>query len=336
MAGPVVEGSETASAVINNAIDFMQGYSIQAPTAAGTFKWAHTPDAPIDFDKLREEALASVAKISNPTAIDAARAIDKALVGLGDGHSLLTCAGYRRGHEEEYHRPPLKQPMPEATWHEGNVLQLTVPFFTSSDEGERKKYQDIMKDALNDAAARGVRAVILDLRDNGGGAMCPMMNGLSPLLGPGTLGYFAGPEGETGFNVNWGAPPQHKIDLTKADNFKLTGTPVAVLAGKNTCSSGEITFLSLSGRPNTQSFGEATFGSSSGNMSVPLSLDGQDTGIYVHLCTSICVDRNKQGDGGPIKPDVATADPLKSALQWVDEVAPARGPAAAPQRRLGQ
>ncbi|MEZ0261996.1 MAG: hypothetical protein ACAH80_13375, partial [Alphaproteobacteria bacterium] len=151
MAGPVVEGKEAASAVVNNAIDFMQGYSIQAPTAAGTFAWAHRPAVPIDFDKLREEALASVATVSNPTAIDAARAIDKALVGLGDGHSLLTCSGYRRGHEQEYHRPPLKQPMPEATWHEGNILQLTVPFFVSPDAGERKQYQDILKNALNEA-----------------------------------------------------------------------------------------------------------------------------------------------------------------------------------------
>jgi hypothetical protein len=61
-----------------------------------------------------------------------------------------------------------------------------------------------------------------------------------------------------------------------------------------------------------------------------------ETGIAVHLCTGICVDRNKQGDGGPIKPDVETADPLKAALQWVDEAAPARKAAPAAQRRPGQ
>lgn len=320
MAGPVIEGKESASAAINNAIDFIQGNSIQATG----LKWAKSPVTPIDFDQLREEALASVATIPNPGVVDAARAIDHAIVKLGDGHSFVSARGYSRDHKEEYERPPLKQPMPEATWHSGNILQITVPFFISPDADERRQYQDILKNALNEAAERGVRGVIVDLRDNGGGAMGPMLNGLSSLLGPGTLGYFTDPAGDIGFGINWGASAENKIDLANKDNFRLTGTPVAVLAGKNTCSSGEITFLSLQGRPNTQSFGEATYGSSSGNLSVPLTLDGQDTGIYVHLCTGICLDRNKRGDGGPIKPDVETADPLKAALQWIDEAAPAR------------
>src|SRR5262249_45827735 len=106
----------------------------------------------------------------------------------------------------------------------------------------------------------------------------------------------------------------------KIENFPFLETPVAVLAGHNTCSSGEITFLSLRGRPNTQSFGEETAGSSSGNVNFPIDGNGPKV---MHICTSIAQDRHSNGVGGKLSVDNPATNPLATAIAWLNSFSPA-------------
>lgn len=340
--------------MVNDALHSIQRMSIQKTKPDGSpFPWAHTPEKPVDWQQLRKTALEELYSAGAPSLIDVCGVIDRAIMRLHDGHSFVSHPDYRRtikhADVDNISWPEQKkkldavragngfrelppQPMPQVEYAAGGeVLHVVVPSFYSDATGPlRKEYEDKLRGALLKAAGENIRAVIVDLRENAGGSMCPMISGLSPLLGPGTLGFFAKPDHIEHRDINYGPPG---FDIAKDDpaNFPLTGIPVAVLSSPTTCSSGEITFLSLSGRPNTRSFGQPTDGSSSGNAAGPVK--GAQN-LTLHICSSIAQDRNGKGNGGPLRPDVLTDKPLEEALKWIADGAPvpksgiaSRGPA---------
>ncbi|MEZ0226888.1 MAG: S41 family peptidase [Alphaproteobacteria bacterium] len=323
--------------MVNDALDTIERLSIQKTKPDGSpFLWAHAPEKPVDWKQLRQTALDELYSVSTPTDIDVCGVIDRAILRLHDGHSMIFHPDYRRtikpeevetvSWPEQKERmdtvrrnngfktfPP--QPMPTVEYvGNGDVLHVVVPGFMADATGPlRKEFEDKIRDALLKASGENIRAVVVDLRENAGGSMCPMISGLSPLLGPGTLGFFAKPDRMEKRDINYG-PPGFEIDPANAANFPLTNIPVAVLCSRITCSSGEITYQSLSGRPNTRSFGEPTDGSASGNASGPVR--GMQN-LTICICSSIAQDRNGKGDGGPLRPDVLTDKPLEDALQWI-------------------
>jgi hypothetical protein len=165
---------------------------------------------------------------------------------------------------------------------------------------------------------------IVDLRDNSGGNMWPMLLGISPLLvgthGEASVlgGMRAGAalkpwsvsEGQVlldGHVVLGLGPHFHRL--------KHPDAPVAVLIGARTASSGEAVALSFRGRRDARSFGEPTGGYSTSNTTRQL-VDGSTL-----LSTeAIMVDRNGQGDGRALIPDVhvsAGGDVITVAVEWL-------------------
>ncbi|QAY77262.1 S41 family peptidase [Sphingosinicella sp. BN140058] len=159
---------------------------------------------------------------------------------------------------------------------------------------------------------------LVDLRDNGGGNMWPMLKGLDPLLGTAPFGHFVLSANAT---MPWvrafgnifpsketfdAAPPAFK--LAHAD------APLAILFGPNTASSGEMTAIALLGRARVRTFGAPTAGFTTANETSPLG-----DGAVLVITTMTVRDRTGKNYAGPIVPDdrVALADAEAAAKTWL-------------------
>jgi C-terminal processing protease CtpA/Prc len=120
---------------------------------------------------------------------------------------------------------------------------------------------------------------IVDLRGNTGGNMWPMLAGIGPLLGAEYLGSFTNSPPGAGWHYRDGkswfgldTPPIQVAgwgtSVPKA--IRNPDAPVALLIGRKTASSGELTLLAFLGRPNVRTFGDSTAGYTSSNSSIPL------------------------------------------------------------------
>jgi C-terminal processing protease CtpA/Prc len=161
----------------------------------------------------------------------------------------------------------------------------------------------VVRDSVARLLPHRVRAWILDLRLNDGGAMAPMLAGIAPLLGDGHLGGF----------VDYAGQAQEQWFL-KGGNFYLDtlaitalpapavrtqpNRPIAVLLSGMTASSGEIVAISLKGRPATRFFGEPTYGATTANTSYPIQ--GKS---YLTLAGSVDADRTGQVYPLRLQPD---------------------------------
>lgn len=181
-----------------------------------------------------------------------------------------------------------------------------------------------LQQRLRDADSSPRCGWIVDLRNNSGGNMWPMLLGVEPLLripgdGIQVLGMLRG----AGPNVPW---ESHDGTLMAKGRPMLgfgqpgyrlrePGGPVAVLLGERTASSGEATALAFRGRPDTRSFGAPTAGFATSNSSIRLP-----DGTLFLLTDTLMADRNGVGDGGPIVPDQVTdgeAATLAAAHRWL-------------------
>lgn len=165
---------------------------------------------------------------------------------------------------------------------------------------------------------------IVDLRDNGGGTMWPMLLGMAPLLRTsllnnedvGTFETAHGPERWTLTATAVQLAGKPLLDFGQSGHvLRQPGAPVAVLFGPRTGSSGEASVLAWRGRAQTRSFGQPTAGVSTGNVVHTLA-----DGSRLVLTTSVMQDRDGRGDGLKIEPDQHTegdAATLAAAQQWL-------------------
>lgn len=178
---------------------------------------------------------------------------------------------------------------------------------------------------------------IVDLRQNQGGNMWPMLVGVAPLLSTDpnnreVIGAFVGgPERQT-WSIESGLvllDERAPVALdTPAYVLRHPAPSVAVLIGSKTASSGEAVALAFRGRPATRSFGQASAGYSTANVPTPLP-----DGSILLLTGSVSVDRNFKGDGGKLQPDVSTSDSAATeaaARRWLMEQPACLGAAPAP------
>lgn len=165
---------------------------------------------------------------------------------------------------------------------------------------------------------------IVDLRDNGGGNMWPMLLGMAPLLRTSVLnnedvGTFESAQGPKRWTLTATAVQLAGKPLLDSGQsgyaLRQPGAPVAVLFGPRTGSSGEASVLAWRGRAQTRSFGQPTAGVSTGNVGHILA-----DGSRLLLTTTVMQDRDGRGDGLKIEPDQYTegdAATLAAAQQWL-------------------
>lgn len=184
---------------------------------------------------------------------------------------------------------------------ETGVLYVRIYQFGDSTQRE---FDDQLRDGLP-----GARAVVLDLRDNGGGFVSAARAVISRFVESGEVFEQRGRDGH--------------VEKTNADgNHPAATVPLVVLVNENTASASEIVSGSLQARGRARLVGAKTYGKGSVQIDYQLS-DGGDLHLTVahwYLPNGQSIDR--QG----LTPNVAVG--LADKQGMYDPVEPSRGHAA--------
>ena len=246
----------------------------------------------------RESYLSEAKSIDNFD--DAHRIVNSALAFAGGKHSTLLAPVTDTTAFEES--------APEAYMLEDGIAYVKLPAHRGvkvSDATYTHTVLDFLQSHL-DAAG-----VVIDLRDNHGGNMYPMISAIAPLLPEGTLLSFKTRKRTSPITLDF-VVRSSGLSTEEISKFP-DSTPIAILINDWTGSSGEATLLCFRGLENVRTFGIPTAGYASANQSF-LMADG-----YTLLITIGC-DVARTGEvfcDDPIAPDVETKMPLEDAVAWI-------------------
>ncbi|NIK08319.1 C-terminal processing protease CtpA/Prc [Xanthomonas arboricola] len=236
--------------------------------------------------------------------VDAYVAIDALVAQLDDGHSFLMRPSRRHAVEAVAQR---ERPAMQARLLPSGIAYLDVPGLMTSSKEVSNAYGTSLATALDQVAAQASCGWIVDVRNNTGGTMWPMINGLHPLLGDAVLGSFVDAAGKQS--------PWRARSSARATASLQIDRPVAILIGPRTASAGEMVAISFRGRANTRSFGQPSAGQTTGNRSVDLP-----GGAVLAIASSHTQDRNGRRTDGRLQPDVLLGpqvDMIDAAAQWL-------------------
>ena len=207
------------------------------------------------------------------------------------------------------------------------IAYLNIPAFRGTlRDGTR--YADDLQILIAKMDTRDPVGWMVDLTENSGGNMWPMLAGLGPLLGEGPLGSFTFPHDSPAI---WSYRAGHAcldgVSLAKTgdDGYRLRwpSPPVALLMTMRTASSGEAVVIAFADRPNTCRFGTATRGLTTANEGFPLP-----DGATIMVTVSTFVDRRGRVYGQAIEPDQyvdGEGEQIQTrAATWIHATAQAR------------
>jgi C-terminal processing protease CtpA/Prc len=289
--------SPDSAAVIDTAIKEVRNKALKAPSV----DWATV-----------EPAVRAFAAGASKTS-ETYPAIRYLLSSLGDHHSFLMLPAQTT----EFVTGAVQNPAPDVKALADRVGYIRVPGYSGGELRSMQAYTRRTHELLVATAPSVACGWVVDLRENTGGNMWPMLGGLKPFLGDAGLGAF---EGRSGKGVSWVAGQGISVD-PPATLSALEISWVAVLTGPRTASSGEAVTISFRGRPRTRSFGQNTAGLSTANSNVRLP-----DGSMMLLTTAIELDRNDNRYGDVVTPDeVIPSEPtgaaedrvLKAAIAWL-------------------
>lgn len=199
--------------------------------------------------------------------------------------------------------------MPTAKVNQG-ILTIEIPEFVGS-EAQAKTYAKKISSALLNTSYKDL---IIDLSKNQGGDMGPMISGLAPILPDGTLVFAIDKnhsEREVTLSNNQLSGGGTPVDIGSAK--KIKDLRIALLLGRETGSSGEITVMSFLGLKNVKTFGTPTAGYTTVNWQYNMY-----NGYTMQLTTEMLKDRmGKVYKNSPIEPDVQTDQAYEKATQWL-------------------
>jgi len=250
-------------------------------------------------------------------------AIEYMLNSLGDHHSFFMDAEAVRAWEgtDEDFEVDIEMPSSRIESGYGHVL---VPPFHGGDSMFISKYSSHLQNELNGLYKQNIKGWIIDLRENTGGNMEPMIAGLGPVFDSKVLGHLVDVNGGTEAWIY----DNGKYMWDDVVVFKMTNPfvfanqlPIAVLMSHQTGSSGEIVLISFIGNQNTRTFGQPSWGLTTGNGAFDL-IDGS----RMHLASTRMADRNGNVFYGSIEPDEFIEsssdkdhDPvLHRAIEWLN------------------
>lgn len=197
-------------------------------------------------------------------------------------------------------------PQPRAKLLLGKLGFVAIEEFAGREGDE---YATAVQQLIRDIDTHQPCGWIVDLRENEGGGIGPMLAGLGPILGEGQVGASVDVNGSKQI---WSYQDGRALAAGQvfaqvhrpAYELKAASPPVAVLTGMKTASAGEAIVVAFRGRPNTRSFGLYTAGVPTGNAGFILS-----DGAMIALTVAVFADRTGQTYDDRIYPD-----------EWVDEV----------------
>lgn len=280
--------------------------------ALALLRQTHINSGSADWDGIAASARATLGDA--PLLSDAHDAIRDAIAELGERHTFLRLPPPPGTASQPGSAPPVA--MPDVRMIDGGVGLVHLPPFLGTPE-QAEQYAAALRDGLTGMDSRAC-GWIVDLRDNTGGNMWPMLRGLDPLLGTAPFGAFRSPSGDLTYWARVGetiAPVADPGDQPPAYTLRSADAPVAVLLGSRTGSSGEMVAIALTGRPGERSFGANTAGLSTANTTFPLA-DGSMLVITTHFAR----DRTGHEYTGPLAPDeqVEESTAEDAAVRWLN------------------
>ncbi|HGA2178955.1 TPA: S41 family peptidase [Streptococcus agalactiae] len=210
--------------------------------------------------------------------------------------------------KETVRRDTLDSRYPEYRRLNEDILLITIPSISKLDKRSISHYSGKLQNILMEKSYKGL---ILDLSNNTGGNMIPMIGGVTSILPNDTLFHYTDKYGNKKTITMKNIPLEALKISRKTINTKHV--PIAIITNHKTASSAEMTFLSFKGLPNVKSFGQATAGYTTVNETFMLY-----DGARLALTTGIVSDR--QGykyENTPILPDQVTSLPLQESQSWL-------------------
>ncbi|PID98567.1 MAG: peptidase S41 [Actinomycetales bacterium] len=243
-------------------------------------------------------------KIARATSYaEANKILRDAIAVAGGKHSNIVSADEIKAPRKEYLAPTVEI--------SNKIVTVTLPELDIR-QNKGQEYADTIASALDPS----ICGVVLDLRQNQGGDMGPMLAGLSPLLPDGDLTSFVFKENVHSVNLKDGHVTGGGSAVSVKNTTKLS-VPIAILTGPDTASSGEQTLLAFRGLDNVKVFGQPTAGFASVNQSYPLY-----NGSLMILTIGESKTRTGETFGdSPIIPDfeVPLAKAAEQGLDWLKQ-----------------
>lgn len=239
----------------------------------------------------------------------------KQFSGMDETHEAVSRAAAVAGGKHSRLAAPVsdtttyREDVPQTRILEGEIAHIVLPAHSGVKVSD-SLYTHTVLDFL--LANPDVKGVVLDLRDNTGGNMYPMIAAVSPLLPDGIILRFKSRKRTTPITLEY-VMGNARLNPGGMDKFP-SSTPVAILTNEWTASSGEATLLCFRGLDNVRTFGLPTAGYASANIPYPL-VDG-----YQLVVTTSC-DVARTGEvfcDDPIEPDVRSEAPLEDAVRWIE------------------
>jgi carboxyl-terminal processing protease len=289
----------TPHAYLNRAVDILEENSINKNS--------------IDWIKFRNDVLEEGKDAESIK--DTYPAIQYALRQLGDHHSFLRTP--EKG--KIYNDPNLSLPEISTELIDNRIGYIQIPGFSGNLNERAYKFAQQIQDAIRELDKNNIKCWIVDLGDDTGGNMWPMLLGLGPILGDGIAGYFAN---NNNTFISWGyskgsvfSAKNRLMKLNTPYKLKNKIEKLAVIISNRTCSSGEATAVSFIGIKNSCLIGGPTYGNSTANREFQLS----DSAVIL-LTVSKFADRNKKIYGIPIIPDIVDlkGTAKKTATDWIN------------------
>lgn len=282
--------------------------------ALGIFQLTSYKRYTVNWPAIRAEAIKTVATAQTPA--ETYPGIRRAMQMVGDGHSTYMPLGGAiiTAPTRTCTAPTIGTP-PALPASVGYVRVRS----TTTQGSEAAAFAQALTDSLRVRDVPGVIGWIVDLRNNGGGNMYPMVAGIGPLFAADTLGWFIDADGaRTPWRFRGGASFHATSELARVTTPYTPASatrPIAVLIDNRTASSGEATAISLQARPATRFFGTATCGVSTGNV-----VRYMRNGDMFNISQAIMADRNGRAFGDQIQPDeviTVEADLFARAIAWL-------------------
>lgn len=253
----------------------------------------------VDWPAQRE--LLRAADLKRLPAQEAYGSISKILAALEDRHSSVRSPGSTSA----YRADAVATRAIESGSMRG-IGYLAVPGLRGTDPAASWAFSNELCDTTTNLARVAPKGWIIDLRANTGGNMWPMINGLRSFLGSGDVGGLRDREGAT-------SPWQARS--SDACSVDLSRSPVAVLIGPGTASSGEAVAVAFRARPGTRFFGQSSAGLATSNRSFDLPDGGA-----LSVTSAVFLDRSGAAYPQGIAPENVVAgdqEVIDAALNWL-------------------
>lgn len=242
------------------------------------------------------EAAKAEALAAHPASHEeAVELVQKALKVAGGKHSFILSA------DEVTDNDTSAWAMPSVELRDG-IAVIKLPAF-GGNESDGRRYAATVLEALPDR----LKGVVIDLRDNRGGNMYPMIAAVHRFLPDDDMLRFRSRKGMQPVSCDF---VMRSVGMERQPSIEC---PVAILTDEWTASSGEAVLICFRGLEKVRVFGSPTAGYASANTPFPLP-----DGSQLVLTTGCDVARTgEEFCDDPIVPDITTDTPQEDALLWL-------------------